>query len=333
MCKLIDDRHHAFSNSLFQTGSGKAVNLSSAGLCRATTLLGLEGNDDLCTSKYFQHANNQPDDVITNGEKVKWSLSSSNVSEQNSKPEDAQSDKITLPTSSDFCTSGSQPNKVAIQKLMGSETHAFDVAEPPFKFHTAGGKSLSISSDALKRARSLLGDSERASLQNVVTAHQPTPLVKDKKIFHDASWNKENISSDFLHQNADNKNYSSKILPPLPTFYNKGKSFVPLSSTISRGVPDQVKANGFLSEEDHHASRKISHWQARSKQAQHVAHATFDNSGNLLDDSHSLVPLVDISNNLRTNYANVNGFGNGNKRPQRRNTISPFKRPRISWSV
>ncbi|KAF1874236.1 hypothetical protein Lal_00030269 [Lupinus albus] len=30
--------------------------------------------------------------------------------------------------------------------------------QPPIKFHTAGGKSISVSNDALQCARSLLGD-------------------------------------------------------------------------------------------------------------------------------------------------------------------------------
>ncbi|KAJ6316002.1 hypothetical protein OIU78_019307 [Salix suchowensis] len=37
---------------------------------------------------------------------------------------------------------------------------------PPFKFHSAGGRSLSVSSEALKRVRSILGDPDIGAFLN-----------------------------------------------------------------------------------------------------------------------------------------------------------------------
>ncbi|ONK62624.1 uncharacterized protein A4U43_C07F6110 [Asparagus officinalis] len=327
-CKLIGDRHHTFSNSLFQTGSGKAVNISSAGFYRANTLLGLESKDNLYTSGYFEHPVNQSDsNIATDGATACWNTSSSSITKYNNDAEGALSDKRnSLPISSDFYSSGSQPYKDAVQNLMGSEVCAPDVGQPPLKFHTAGGKSLSISRDALKRARNLLGDSDGGSLQSILK-DQSTLLVKDDKVFDETSWNKENIPIACLHRNSTTRNHSAKLPSPLPKVTNQMKSF----SSIATGVQDQLKLNGFLSGRNHD-NKKISHLQVSSKRVHCVAHAAVDNPVKLPDGRHSfgLGPLVDISNHIRTDYSNMNGFGSEKKRPQRRNSISPFKRPRIS---
>ena len=298
-------------------------------------MLGLESNDNLCTSRYFQHTINQPEaDVTTNEGKARWSMNSSNGATYNIDCEGLQSDKRnSLPFSSGCYVSGIQPYKNAVQKLMEPEVCTSDVGQPPFKFRTAAGNSLSISSDALKRARSLLGDSDVGSFQNVVEADKSTLLVKYEKIIDDTYWNKENISFACLHQNADTKSHARKILPPGPTFNNRLKSSTPLSGTISGGVHlDKVKANDFLSEGNHHASRNMSHLQEPSKKILHLA-PTFDDSVNLPGYHHSVGALVDISNNICTSYENLNGLGSEKKRSIRRSSISPFKRPRICRCV
>ncbi|KAG6735265.1 hypothetical protein POTOM_062196 [Populus tomentosa] len=77
---------------------------------------------------------------------------------------------------------------------------------PPFKFHTAGGRSFSVSSEALKRARSLPGDPDIGAFLNEGDAFDMGLSVFEDIIFDEASSNKENsFYSAFTHPEASKK--------------------------------------------------------------------------------------------------------------------------------
>lgn len=142
----IDNNSCSVSNSLFKTGSGKKVTISSKGLFRAKTLLGL--NEDTAGSSIIQstphnakkfHAIDQesPHLQLMDSHKMINSVS-------------FQSPVIGSRLKNDF--------ENEIVQLDRGAAAAGSVKQAPIKFQTAGGRSISISGDALQRARSLLGD-------------------------------------------------------------------------------------------------------------------------------------------------------------------------------
>lgn len=296
-------------------------------------MLGLESSDNLYTSKHF-HDVRSDTKISSNKGYCEQSLNSSNGTTDINDVDGAQWNKInSLPFPSDFSSSEYQPCKDAVQNLVHSAVCARDCRQPPLKFQTAGGKSLSISSDALKRAQSLLGDSDVESSQNVVGLHQPVLLVKEEKISKDVSWNKENILYDSSLQNADAKTLPPKIVPAIPAFTNRLKTSS-LSATNARVVHlGHVKANDFSAKRDHHANRNMSYLQEPSKKISYIAQRACDKSRDLTDCPRSVGPLVEISDNIFPNRPNRNELSSEKKRPKRRISISPFKRPRISRFV
>ncbi|KAL8494046.1 hypothetical protein ACS0TY_025011 [Phlomoides rotata] len=120
-------------NYMFQTGSGKTVNISSAGLLRAKTLLGLDENCDLeqiqrqsTTTKFLAREN--PSQLGTQDPR--------NLSLGNST-------KVLTSSSVKFGFQGNESMKFL--------DHTNTTSEPPIvKFQTAGGRSISVSDDALQ---------------------------------------------------------------------------------------------------------------------------------------------------------------------------------------
>ncbi|KAL6343173.1 hypothetical protein AAG906_020971 [Vitis piasezkii] len=92
----------------------------------------------------------------------------------------------------------------AAPNLKQSEMYSPAPNPPPIKFHTAGGRSISVSSDALQRARSLLGDPELGTSLN---EGDEDDMISSflKGSFQDASSNKENDSDTSLSHHEKQK--------------------------------------------------------------------------------------------------------------------------------
>ncbi|KAK2443086.1 hypothetical protein P8452_21474 [Trifolium repens] len=212
------DDGFGFSNSLFMTGSGRKVTISTNGIVRAKTLLGLGLNDEILGSDNQNPLNakkfNGFDEELPNLKVIDSCKKSSSVSFQSplvSRLRNGFEGKIVQPDSGSS-GSGAKHAPVKFQSavsnsqtpqnakkfnvfdeespylqrmdsckttsvvsfqspLVGRLKNGFESAsvqpasglgggakQSPIKFQTAGGRSLSISGDALKRARSLLGD-------------------------------------------------------------------------------------------------------------------------------------------------------------------------------
>ncbi|KAG1371520.1 protein BREAST CANCER SUSCEPTIBILITY 2 [Cocos nucifera] len=331
------DENCSFSDSLFHTGSGKTVNLSSAGLLRASALLGLEGNNDPSTLQYFKHATDHLDARITtptlreSHAKLRWDVNSGTTGLVRIDPMDAQSvQRNSYDCPKDFCLSGNQLAKDSLQNPLGFELHSSDSNQMHIKFHTAGGRSILISSDALQRARSLLVDSDSEVLQNDEKADQPSILIlKDENDRGKTFWNKENIMS--VHQNARKSKSVSEPLPCIQSFSNQRESSFPLQATNSLGVMlDQVNISNFVMENFHHSSSEKSHMQKPSNKDLCVTHTVIDSVNMIPECRPSGGTLVDISNNISWDHANINRLSSEKKRLGRRSSVSPFKRPRSS---
>ncbi|CAJ1921954.1 unnamed protein product [Sphenostylis stenocarpa] len=130
----------SFSNSLFTTGSGKKVTISSSGLVRAKTLLDTIDSNIQSTSKLHAF-----------GEKI-------GKREEEEEEEEEESPQLKLHRVI------SNPSVGDLHALKNVFEERNLVSQAPIKFHSAGGRSISISSDALQRARSLLGDPDVGDL-------------------------------------------------------------------------------------------------------------------------------------------------------------------------
>lgn len=237
-------------NSLFQTGSGKALTICSTGLVKARTLLGLEENVDA----------NENANAGTN----------LGVQECSSVP------NSTFKLRSGVC-GGDIRNK-----------------PPLIKFQTAGGRSVKVSGDALKRARSLLGDPDLGNFLNEGDAC--SPVFSSNKNMP----NKENNGSTSI------SDYIPKTKKVYTNFISPFRSALPDKKTAVRSENTGLRSN------------LIKEFDAVEPDITIMQH-----NGNTVGVSSvrkSLNgPLVDISNTL------------GEKRKlTSRKYPSPFKKPRNS---
>ena len=115
----------------------------------------------------------------------------------------------------------------AAPNLKQSEMYSPAQTPPPIKFHTAGGRSISVSSDALLRARSLLGDPELGTSLNEGDEDDTISSFL-KGSFRDASSNNENDSDTSLshHEKAKSKHASKSLISPIRLFPNRVQSSV-----------------------------------------------------------------------------------------------------------
>ncbi|XVE97147.1 hypothetical protein REPUB_Repub02eG0286000 [Reevesia pubescens] len=214
-----------YSNSLFQTGSGKMVNLSSAGLVRAKTLLGLEQDNEHHNCEGFQHPRKSPATNDSCGWQ-KFSHSEKREVLKITRVADVTPESRHLLNSRDGLV-GSRLGSENDSTPVHSKRFDSVLEPPPIKFHTAGGRSLSISSDALKRARSLLGDPQLGNFFGEMDEEVPFTVCKEEK-FNDASSNEDNqFFTSFSHQGTiKSKDTSKDFKSPLKSSFKQMQSIL-----------------------------------------------------------------------------------------------------------
>ncbi|KAL4587138.1 hypothetical protein LXL04_000004 [Taraxacum kok-saghyz] len=186
-------------NSMFQTGSGKAVNICSTGLIKAKTLLGFEENLGFQDAGEMQEINRRS------------------------------------------ILSASRP--------------------PPIKFQTAGGRSVKVSGDALKRARTLLGDPDIGNFLNEGDAFSSNNNLGKNML------NKENnLCSSFSDDKSKSKQKSNYFISPVKSVLSDKKT-----------------------------AARIEHIGLRSNLIKEFDAAENDTT------KYNHIPLVDISNTIGTN--------------------------------
>ncbi|KAK9289849.1 hypothetical protein L1049_008009 [Liquidambar formosana] len=326
------------SNSLFQTGSGKMVNISSAGLVKAKTLLGLEENYNHNTFQDFECANQ----LSTTDTNEAFGLRNSSHLEMREGVNnfgiiDAAS--ITTPQlNSKTGLLVSELKKEAIPNLMQSEMCNSAPKPPPIKFHTAGGRSLSVSSDALQRARSLLGDPELGMFINERDVDdQVFSFFKEGRHDNNSLNKKNDPHASFSHQEMTKSKQASKnFISPLRSSSNQMRSSVMSESIISGS--NLIKK--FDAEDDDSNFRSNSNKSSLQKPLSNrpcSPHSVTENSlangfGSRINPpgSSSRGPLVDISNCIGTSYTNKKQIISEKRRLGKTSSVSPFKRPRSS---
>ncbi|XP_059668072.1 protein BREAST CANCER SUSCEPTIBILITY 2 homolog B-like [Cornus florida] len=323
--QLFGGRENGLSlmNSMFQTGSGKAVNISSSGLVKAKTLLDLEENNKQENFQGLEQTRKQS----PVSEPFGWQT---NVGVDNAGFEDAASVPISSFT---FKTStvGVDSRRDAIPDFLYSAPKP-----PPIKFHTAGGRSLSVSTDALQRARSLLGDLELGSFLNEGDANDPVFSFFKERRHDDNLLVKENKSTTLTDQETVmSKNMSISFISPMKSTSNPLQSSV-MSENVNSGN-NLIKS--FDAEDYDSPCKSFKNTTCPRKPLSNKPHVPSAVIGDSLANGigsrinprgrSSGRPLTDISNSISMN--NRDKICTGEKRGfGKRSSISPFKRPRSS---
>ncbi|XP_047949061.1 protein BREAST CANCER SUSCEPTIBILITY 2 homolog B-like [Salvia hispanica] len=303
-------------NSMFQTGLGKTVSISSAGLLRAKTLLGLDGNCD-------------------QEQRQKQSISSELLSSAN--PSHLDTQKLSKLNFSSSTKAGAYPRVKSSthpnESMNFPECMTAAASElPQVKFQTAGGRSISVSSDALQRAKNLLGNLEVDSFLNEASTANPLFSVIDGKPSC-LSNKKDDFTSPFLHHQAiENggqplRNFSSS--PSSSSYkrnsFGKSERLQPGNNLIAQfdaeaaGNSCKRHYNGFTGERKPPKKKSCSNMDG-------LEFAILPKSDPSKGSSNTA--LVDISNTMNIDNKQ---YSVEKKRLRGISSVSPFKKPRSSF--
>ncbi|XP_027069863.1 protein BREAST CANCER SUSCEPTIBILITY 2 homolog B [Coffea arabica] len=303
------------SNSFFQTASGKTVSLSSAGLLRAKALLGPEEHGDCKNFEDLEQEGQLSTSYQPSG------LRSSFLFEGEAGVNNTLlNGDIILPISplDGKINSASCQSKYVIPDFLQSAPKP-----PPVKFQTAGGRSISVSNDALKRALSLLGDQEAGAYSDEGdAADHEYPFSRDRESKNTKPSKENDPNTPFPYQETANSNHLSK---------NFTSPFRSNSCQRESSVRPRIIGQGsnlikkFDAEAKHNLSspcNSLPSYENHLRKKTQVA--TMDSL-----ERPSSGPLVDISNSIGANSTDVK-WNSAEKRRLGRSTVSPFKRPRSS---
>lgn len=230
-----------------------------------------------------------------------------------------------------FCSTGSHLTNGQLQKTLEHKLDSSDCGQSPVKFQTAGGRYVSISNDALKRARNLLGESDIEVSENNITLDQPlSSVLRNKNNLDDTFWNKENISS----PHSPHCGGMSKLVSRTPPSLTKRRQFSLTRKIKSDSYTlDQENARSFALE-NIYSGNKTPVNQKPEKDDLHSAGSAVEIVRRIENgDGMSLGgPLIDISN-IAGDCMNMNRLPNEKRRPGKTSYVSPFKRPRSSRYV
>ncbi|KAK8665667.1 hypothetical protein V6N13_005829 [Hibiscus sabdariffa] len=359
--KLIENEDEGVDKyPMFRTGLGKSVALKESsiakalsiladddaastvtptGLVKAKTLFGLELDEKQHQNfEGFQRprrlpATNEPYDCqrFSHSEK-KEGLQNLGVLDVASESRNLLNSRNDLIGGERGCENGSTP---VHSKMFDSVPKP-----PPIKFHTAGGRSLSVSSDALKRARSLLGDPELGDLFDEMEQETPPFTVYREEKFNDASSNKENCYfTSFPHQGAlKSTNISKDFTSPLKSSFKQTRSIfntenLRFGSNLIEKFDAVESFSACASAADvsspQNASNSINRLSEKKNSTYNSLSSSSGSQTNLLGKSFG-GPLADISNNIVTSQTNTKQIITEKRRIGRSSFVSPFKRPRCS---
>ncbi|KAM0948098.1 putative breast cancer type 2 susceptibility protein [Dioscorea sansibarensis] len=185
-----------------------------------------------------------------------------------------------------------------------------------------GGRYISVSTDALQRAKSLLGDANFGVLRNDMEASKPlNTFLKDDKPFDDISWNKESLNFSSIFTNAEICKTNKSMCPGAQPFSSRKSGAVAFDRVNARGhVAEMLETKSI----DGLPLRKLESISIRRS-------STLDDAFGIIRASTTNgEPLVDISNTTGTEHTTRNCRTSERKRLGRRSSISSFKRPRNS---
>ncbi|XP_044974860.1 protein BREAST CANCER SUSCEPTIBILITY 2 homolog A-like isoform X3 [Hordeum vulgare subsp. vulgare] len=296
---LNTDKNIPVFASPLKTSCARTVNISSAGVSRAATLLGLEENT--LSTQFFGHV----------GDKL-----GTKIIFERKNPEQ-RLDLASCPTENEVHKEPHRPFELSNNTVSESGEHSI-------RFSTVGGRSMAISSAALQRARSLLGESdlvvstnnlEGHSLASACNVEMPNSTVAPKEGGPDLSKistiNGKTEFATFSHQTMSCRKHTG-------SFGN------------APATPAKKYTNMF-----HVGSRPISETPKTSKPSSMCLSETDnanDTKGKTQRHHTPAGALVDISNLMGAHSGNIDHAVNEKRRIEGRNSASSFKRPRSSIS-
>ncbi|KAM3250030.1 protein BREAST CANCER SUSCEPTIBILITY 2 B isoform X1 [Capsicum annuum] len=295
-----------FREAVFKKDSGKAR------LNRAKALLGLEENGDHETFPGSEKKNRSSDELFGFRNSFPFaaaegiaSIGSTNVSAASLSSSDVKFNSSVYPT-----------KEITADK------------PPPIKFHTAGGRSISVSCEALKRARSLLGDLELVDEKDV--ADPLFSFSKDQKSVDQASTKDLNYDTPVsLLSAAKGSGSSSLFTTPLRSTLCHKKSSIKSENLIP--ASNLIKEFDAVAKES--TNRLLDHSISLHGEPFNKNSATMDLRENVIASKPKLLerpsrgPLVEISNNIGAGFADRNQNFSRKRKPGG-SFVSPFKKPR-----
>ncbi|CAN8237617.1 unnamed protein product [Cochlearia groenlandica] len=313
---LADDDIPAFSdnvpNTLFQTASNKKVNVSSAGMARAKALLGLQEENDFNGFNYV--ANQSPSSHQQHG----WSgFKTRNATVVHHRSGTTQQYEAHV--------TGKRP----------------EILNPPLevtstKFQTANGKSLSVSAEALKRARNLLGDPELGTFFDDEAAGDQFVTPPNDKRLGGIAMNNGNANAGYTSHGGktSNKNMVNSFISPLRS---SSKQFRPVKlRDLALGGNLIKKFDATVDERDCSLSidKRATHGVSKDSLTSATTVSDSKENGFIPRAKQSGRPacqaLAGITNRSDAVYANNKQNSAQKKRMGTTVSVSPFKRPRNS---
>uniref|UniRef100_A0A7N0VDX0 Tower domain-containing protein n=1 Tax=Kalanchoe fedtschenkoi TaxID=63787 RepID=A0A7N0VDX0_KALFE len=318
------------SSSLFQTASGKTVDISPLGLMKAKALLGLEEKEDSNVKDFSSPASS----CVTNDPHYGKRENDAASGDPKSVSSGRFKFEITVPE-------GERRKSSMSEQVMPAKCSS-TLNPPPIKFQTAGGRSISVSSEALKRARSLLGDPDIGDICTEAGASSVgIPLFLDRRVA-DRGLIRESETTcvpPSLEREKENITPKCFISPLRPSPHNSQLSLDSCKTSSGTNLIDK------FNEEDSDCVYKsnnvacIPKPKCRSIVTPQDAKMSLNSEENGVNNSSVTVTchgkLLDISNRIDTTLKKQQQ-GTGEKRKfGRRHSASPspFKRPRSRFSA
>ncbi|KAK9699195.1 hypothetical protein RND81_08G159400 [Saponaria officinalis] len=319
-------------NSMFQTGSGKTVSISSSGLSRAKALLGMHENDGDCT---FQ-GTEPPKKRLRGSDGLRFEMPP-NLVKTHMDINGGATENDTLFRKVAFHSK----NEIVgqdINNLIRHDISDSSVKSSGFKFQTAGGRSISVSSDALKRAKNLLGDPEIGSLLDEEDAGAPVLSFCKSGNLDSSLLNKENkigyLGHHQLERSVQNpKAFVSPMKQSSDRMQAEAKSETSVSGTnlISKF---NAEANICMSSGKPPSLTETFH-EKHLVRERTMQHPTVNGvcSSRQKSEKQSGKPLADITNTIGTNSTSIKETPSELRKLGRRTSVTPFKMPRSSKFV
>lgn len=315
----------AVSNTMFQTGSGKTVNISSAGLQRAKMLLGLDENDD----QEPIHGMEQRQMRSTSTELLAWKYPSLIENRELQQLHLSSSTKTSTSFDVDLHRSESKKNSDSVRTATKSS---------PVKFHTAGGRSISVSSDALKRAKSLLGNLEFDSFESL--SANPTFTVTDNGKSSRPLDHTQDFRTPFMQKRTENN--SSSLRNFTSPLRSRSDSYQKNHKHVLRRFEKIRPGNNLLHKFDDEATTNTSglpnesHGKPPRSNSYLVKLDCFESAVQPNIDIDLLKrpfngAMADISNTMQMDKGGNKQYLAEKRRPGRISSASPFKKLRNSF--
>ncbi|XP_037404376.1 protein BREAST CANCER SUSCEPTIBILITY 2 homolog B-like isoform X6 [Triticum dicoccoides] len=294
----MDKKIPVFASPL-KTSCARTVNISSVGVSRAATLLGLEENT--LSTQFFGHV----------GDKLGTKI---NFEQENA---EQRLGLASYPTENQVHKEPHRPFELSNNTISDSGEHSI-------RFSTAGGRSMAISSDALERAKSLLGESDLVVSTNNLVSYPLGSACNDKM------QNSTVVPKEGGSDLSKRRRVSGRT--ELATFSHQAMSDRKDTGSFGNAVSD-IHPTSENTNRFHVGSRSTSEIPKIVKSSSRCLSET-DNTNDTKDKTQQLhMPagaLFDISNFMGSYSGNIDHVVNEKRRILGRNSASSFKRPRSS---